>query len=225
MRSLPLLALAVLVSAAAADAPPTQTPAPYRMGVNYFATLPAQPSSAPPGQIEVMDFFWYGCPFCNHFEPYLEAWERSKPANVVLVRVPALLKPEWEPAARAYYTAEALGILAKSHAATFDEIHKNHDVMQTEQDFERFFVKQFGVDPKQFEAAWTSRAMEAKLAQARVLGERYNLALCGVPTLVVNGKWITGGDASLFNLQYPQIMPAVSYLVSLELAAMPASAK
>jgi thiol:disulfide interchange protein DsbA len=217
MRSIPFLTSLLLLAVsgtAAADAT-------YKLGVNYQTVLPAQPVSTGPGQIEVVDFFWYGCPHCNALEPYLEAWERSKPANVVLKRVPAVLQPEWEPAARAYYTAEALGILAKSHKAIFDEIHQNHDVMQTEADFERFYVKQFGVDPKKFEGIWSSPAVDAKIAQSNVLADRYGLMLFGVPTLVVNGKWITGGD---FGVPYSQIMLVVNYLVVQEQAAMPATA-
>ena len=94
--------------------------------------------------------------------------------------------------------------------------------MQTEADFERFYVKQFGVDPKRFEATWGSPAMDAKIAQANVLAERYGLMLFGVPTLVVNGKWITGGD---FGVPYSQIMLVVNQLVIQEQAAMPAAAK
>ncbi len=212
-----LASLLLLASSATASAD-----AAYKLGVNYQAVLPTQPVSTNPGQVEVLDFFWYGCPHCNALEPYLEAWERSKPANVVLKRVPAILQPEWEPAARAYYTAEALGILEKSHKATFDEIHQNHDVMQSEADFERFYVKQFGVDPRKFESIWSSPTVDAKIAQANVLAERYGLMLFGVPTLVVNGKWITGGD---FGVPYSQIMLVVNQLVVQEQAAMPAAAK
>ncbi|HEX2668734.1 MAG TPA: thiol:disulfide interchange protein DsbA/DsbL [Gammaproteobacteria bacterium] len=216
MRSIAFLASVLLLAAGSAQADT------YKQGVNYQTVLPAQPTAVNPGQIEVVDFFWYGCPHCNALEPYLESWERSKPANVVLKRVPAILQPDWEPAARAYYTAEALGILAKSHKATFDEIHQAKDVMQTEADFERFFVKQFGVDPKKFEATWSSPALDAKIAQANVLADRYGLFQFGVPTLVVNGKWLTGGD---FGVPYSQIMLVVNQLVTQEQAAMPAAAK
>ncbi|MGE5624456.1 MAG: thiol:disulfide interchange protein DsbA/DsbL [Bacillota bacterium] len=225
MKSLPLLAL-LLLAASAQAAPPAaaaSAPAPaYKEGVNYNPVLPAQPVSVNPGQIEVLDFFWYGCPHCNAFEPYLESWERSKPANVVLVRVPALLQPEWEPAARAYYTAQILGILDKSHAATFKEIHGQADNLQSEADFERFYVKAFGVDPKKFESAWGSPAVDAKIAQARVLAERYNLPVYGVPAVAVNGRWITGGD---FNVPYAQIMLVVNQLLTQEEAALPSAAK
>ncbi len=225
MRLFSVLALTFLGFAAtgrAADAPAAAAGQPYKLGVHYQSVVPAQPTSAAPGQIEVLDFFWYGCPHCNAFEPYLEAWERSKPANVVLKRVPAILQPDWEPAARAYYTAEALGLLAKSHKATFDEIHQNHDVMQTEADFERFFVKQFGVDPKKFESTWSSPETDAKISQAEVLAARYGLMVFGVPTLVVNGKWLTGGE---FALPYPQMLQVVNFLVAQEQAAMPAAAQ
>src|SRR5579871_1914718 len=228
MKSLPLLALTFLSLAGlahAADAPTpvtSGTAAPYKQGVQYQVVLPAQPVSTKPGQVEVIDFFWYGCPHCNAFEPYLESWERSKPANVVLVRVPGVLQPEWEAGARAYYVAEVLGILAKSHKATFDEIHQNHDLLQTEQDFERFYVKAFGVDAKKFESLWNSPEIDAKIQQSNVLAERYGLAIFGVPTIVVNGKWETGGE--LVN-NASQIMNVVNYLIAQEQAALPAAAK
>src|SRR5579859_5347866 len=123
---LPMLLFAA-VSAQAAPATPTPgaakpaaTPA-WKEGINYVPVVPAQPVAPGPGKVEVIDFFWYGCPHCFALEPYLQGWDRSKPANVVLVRVPAIVRPEWEPAARAYYTAQALGILDKAHEAIFNE--------------------------------------------------------------------------------------------------------
>lgn len=220
-----LLAMLLLLPASVVQA--TTTPAPtaapqYKQGTHYQVVLPAQPVSTKPGQVEVVDFFWYGCPHCNALEPLLESWERSKPANVVLVRIPAILQPEWEPAARAYYVAEALGILDKSHKATFDEVHQNKDNLQTEQDFERFYVRAFGVDAKKFESLWSSPETDAKIAQANVMADRYGLILFGVPTLVVNGKWLTGGE---FGIPYPQMMSVVNYLVSQEQAALPSAAR
>jgi protein dithiol oxidoreductase (disulfide-forming) len=215
------LLLSALTLPASADAPPASGST-YKLGQQYQVVLPAQPTSTKPGQIEVLDFFWYGCPHCDALEPYLETWERSKPANVVLVRVPAILQADWEPAARAFYTADALGILAKSHKATFDEIHQNKDNLQTEADFERFYVKAFGVDPKKFESIWSSPDTDAKIAQANVLADRYGLAVFGVPNIVINGKWITGG---YFGMPYAQIMPVVSYLIGQEQAALPAATR
>lgn len=224
MRALLSLLLLLSSSAALADAAPSvaATGTQYKQGQHYQVVLPAQPVSTKPGQIEVLDFFWYGCDHCNSLEPYLESWERSKPANVVLVRMPAILNPDWEAGARAFFVAQALGILDKSHKATFDEIHQNHHNLQTEQDFEAFYVKAFGVEPKQFENLWSSPDTDAKIAQANVMADRYGLVLFGTPTLVVNGKWITGGQ---FGIPYPQMMSVVNYLVAQEQAALPAAAR
>ena len=225
MRSIPILAFTLLFTAAlqAAPAAPETKPAAtaFKEGVSYVPVLPAQPTATTPGQIEVLDFFWYGCPHCNTFEPYLEAWERSKPANVIVKRVPAILEPDWEPAARAYYTADALGLLPKSHMATFNEIHQNTHPLLNEADFQAFFTRAFNTDGKQFAATWSSPAVDAKIAQAKVLADRYGLIQFGVPTLVVNGRWITGGGYAA----YPQIMQVVNQLVQQEQAAMPPSVK
>lgn len=225
MKSLSLMAFIVLFTTSVqAAAPALVKPVilAYKEGVNYQPVLPAQPTSTDPGQIEVLDFFWYGCPHCNALEPYLETWERSKPANVVLRRVPAILEPNWEPAARAYYTADALGLLPRSHMATFNEIHQNNHPLLNEADFQAFFVRAFGVDAKKFADTWSSPAVDAEIAQAKVMAERYDLVDYGVPTLVVNGRWITGGG---FNVPYSQIMLVVGQLVEQEQAALPPSVK
>ena len=228
MKLLPVLASTLLfatsVQAAAPAAPAPAAPAPdFRVGVNYQPVFPAQPTSVAPGQIEVVDFFWYGCPHCNALEPYLEAWMRSKPANVVVKRVP-LMDPQKEPAARAYYVSVALGLSDKSHPAIFKAIHQSQTLpqMAVESDFQRFFSQEFGVDPKRFHALWTSPQVDAQVAQGQVLQERYDIPRYGVPMLIVNGRWITGAGMVA---TYPRIMDVVDYLVKQEQAALPASVK
>lgn len=226
MRVLSSLLLGTLLSAGAIAAPATGPipPAPYKEGVNYQPVVPAQPLSVNPGQIEVVDFFWYGCPHCNALEPYLEAWERSKAANVVLVRVPAVLEPDWEPAAHAYYVAKELGIVDQAQPAIFDGMHKSKVLPQNavESDFENFFAQQWSVDRKKFESTWNSPVVAADLAHANELVQRYGILSQGVPTLIVDGKWMTGGG---FGVTYSQIMQVVDFLVQKEQAALPAAAK
>jgi thiol:disulfide interchange protein DsbA len=215
MRLPAFLAFAALLAAASASAAPAVSTATapakaplWKEGVNYQPVLPAQPTDVKPGQIEVLEFFWYACPSCFQLEPYLEIWDRSKPTNVILKRVPGIVRPEAEAGARAYYVAESLGLLDKAHEALFNAIHIKHAMAGTaEADYEQFFIANLGVTAKQFENAWDSPAVSAK---------------GGVPTLVVNGKWLTGGG---YNLAYSQIMQVVNYLIQTEEAAQPASAK
>ncbi len=77
------------------------------------------------------------------------------------------------------------------------------------------------MDAKKFADTWSSPAVDAKIAQAKVLADRYGLIQFGVPTLVVNSRWITGGGYAA----YPQIMQVVNQLVQQEQAAMPPSVK
>ncbi|MGH8371223.1 MAG: thiol:disulfide interchange protein DsbA/DsbL, partial [Gammaproteobacteria bacterium] len=193
----------------------TAPAAPFKAGVNYIPVVPAQPTSVQPGQIEVIEFFWYGCPHCYALEDYVDTWLRSKPDNVVFRRIPAALNPAWDIDARAYFAAEELGLADKAHPAIFHAIHVDHLQLDSEDAFRKFFVQQFGITAKQFNDAWNSLNVDTKLVQAKVLAQRYGIL--DVPTLVVNGKWLTGPG---YHLATPQVMPAVSWLVQQEQAAL-----
>ena len=102
-RGLALLALAVAGFAGPAPAQEIRA----RQNIDYRLI---QPQPVETGErIEVIDFFWYGCPHCNELQPALEGWVKRKPADVVLRRVPAILRDSWAPHARIYYTLEQLG--------------------------------------------------------------------------------------------------------------------
>ncbi|MGH8280958.1 MAG: thiol:disulfide interchange protein DsbA/DsbL [Gammaproteobacteria bacterium] len=192
-------------------------PATYKEGVNYIPVMPAQPVNVNPGQIEVLEFFWYGNPQCFALEPYLESWDKSKGAGVVLTRVPAALNPQWDIAARAYYTAVQLGISDKADAVIYTVVHIRHANLSTTADYKNVFTGQLGVSTKQFETVWNSLAVDTQIAQAKVLAQRYSVT--SVPVLTVNGKWLTGAG---YKLPTADIMNAVNWLVQREQAALPA---
>src|SRR5690606_38241297 len=102
-----LTAVATLAFAAAASA---QAP---------FATLsPPQPTEGG-GKIEVIEFFWYGCPHCYTLEPSVEGWLRNVPKDVAFKRVPAVPSEGWGEMARVFYTLETMGVLDQYHAKVF----------------------------------------------------------------------------------------------------------
>jgi thiol:disulfide interchange protein DsbA len=188
----------------------------FKEGVNYVPVSPAQPTSVQPGQIEVIEFFWYGCPHCFALEPYLEAWLKHKPANVVFKRIPgALPGSEWMTAAQAFYTAQALGIEPKITTPLFNAIHlkQQYKLAQSEDALESFFAN-YGIGKQQFESTWNSFSVQLKLNQAAEIEQRYGLE--GVPTLIVNGKWKTGAG---YQMAPPDIMKCVEFLVQKEEAA------
>ena len=89
-------------------------------------------------KIEVVELFWYGCPHCFHFEPEITAWLKKKPADVNFRRVPAVFDPRWVPHARAYFAAEALGVLDKFHGPLFKAIHEEEQKIFDEQSLLKF---------------------------------------------------------------------------------------
>ena len=97
----------------------------FQLGTHYQRLSPTQPTSSSPDQIEVAEIFWYGCPHCYTFDPYLESWKSDLSANVNFIRVPAVWNPLVELHARAYYTAQALGKGEEMHTPIFREIHVN----------------------------------------------------------------------------------------------------
>jgi len=181
----------------------------YKEKIHYEKVVPPQPTTTG-DKIEVVEMFWYGCPHCNNLEPYVNRWLKKKPANVELVRIPAVFRPSWELHARAFYTAEILGVLDKTHDAMFDAIHNKRQRMDSEKAIMDFFA-QHGVKNDDFKRVFRSFAVEAKVRRAKDMSQRYGIN--GVPTLIVNGKYrvnaeLAGGAANIFKV--------VDYLVEQE---------
>jgi thiol:disulfide interchange protein DsbA len=108
----------------------------------------------------------------------------------------------WETHARAFYTAEILGVLEETHAAMFSAIHNQRRKLATEQELMEFFAEH-GVSNEDFKRVFRSFAVEAKVRRAKDLSHRYGIS--GVPALIVNGKYRTsaqmaGGNANIFKV-------------------------
>lgn len=160
--------------------------------IGYEVMTPAQPV-ANPEKIEVIEFFWYGCPHCYHFEPEVTAWLKNKPANVEFIRQPAVFNEIWGKHAKAFFTAEALDVLDKVHADFFDAIQNKKLKLVTEEELAKFFAEH-GVKDEDFRNAYNSFGVDAKMRKAEGMGANYGVT--GVPTLIVNGKYrVTGKSA------------------------------
>lgn len=159
----------------------------------YETLTPAQPT-ANPAKIEVIEFFWYGCPHCYSFEPSLSSWLKTKPANVEFIRIPAVFNDEWGNHAKAYFTAEALGVVDKVHSELFDQVQQakqnNKHALETEEELAKFFAAH-GVKETDFQEAYKSFMVDSKMRQAPAIAAKYGIT--GVPAIIVNGKYRTNG--------------------------------
>ena len=183
-----------------ARADTTDTPAQnwkFREGQHYIRMVPSQPTMGGADKIEVAEFFWYGCPHCYSFEPTINAWAEDMPAGARFVRIPVVWNTVHELHARVFYTMEVLarnGALADGeafHETVFQEIQTRGNRLTSEDSVRRLFER-FGVDAETFDNTWKSFEVDQKLRVAKDLGRRYNIQ--GVPAVVVNGKYRTGGQ-------------------------------
>ncbi|MCG3203121.1 MAG: hypothetical protein NFCOHLIN_03040 [Gammaproteobacteria bacterium] len=168
------------------------TPAPNTVivleeGKNFRTVSPPQPTQSG-DQIEVMEIFWYGCPHCHDFEPYLLKWLENKPADVAFRRMPGIFRQSWIPAARAFYTAETLGVLDRMHPALFKAIHEEQRGPSTNEEWSKFFGE-LGVSETEFAQAWDSVEVAKKVREAMAQVQNYGIE--GVPAMVVAGKYQT----------------------------------
>jgi len=191
-----LAAVTATVTAANAAVPPSG-PNPWAEGVNYSRLVPAQPTDVPAGQVEVLEFFWYGCPHCNALEPTIEAWAKTKPSYVTFTRVPVLWNAGDRALGRLYYTVQSLGKIDELQAAIFKEIHVNGDPLigadpENAAEAERMqavFVRKYGISEQDFRAKYEhDMGVETALQHADELAERYRVT--SVPDFVVNGKFV-----------------------------------
>lgn len=155
----------------------------------YEAVSPPQPT-ANSAKIEVIEFFWYGCPHCYSFEPTLTTWLKAKPENVEFIRIPAIFNEQWGKHAKAYFTAEALGVIDKIHTDFFDAIQEKKQELETEDQLAKFFAAH-GVKEADFRETYNSFMIDAKMRQAPALAAKYGIT--GVPAIIVNGKYKTNG--------------------------------
>ena len=178
-----VLALGLAPFGALAQARPTA-------GLDYTELKPAQPVEVQ-GKIEVLEFFWYGCPHCYTLEPLLEKWIPTLPADAHFRRLPAVLSPGWANEAAVFYAFEALGVLGRLHRPFFDAIHRDRLKTRDPVSFNDWLQKN-GVNVKKFDEAMKSFGVQSKLRRATQVSAAYRID--GTPALAVNGRYAVSAE-------------------------------
>jgi len=155
-----------------------------------FRAIDPQPVGVTEG-IEVIDFFWYGCPHCNNLQPYLEPWISSQPSDVTVRRIPAVLRESWAPHARIYYTLEALGEVGRLHQQVYHGYHVEKLSMSKPEVMTAWAVRH-GISRERWDETYRSAEVQLKVEQAAKLTRMYKIS--GTPSLVVQGRYVTSGS-------------------------------
>ena len=180
-------------------------------GEHYEVISPAV-RTANPNEIEVAEFFWYGCGHCYTFEPILEQWKKGLAADVDFHGSPAIWNPLMEMHARAFYAAQTLGVLDTMHMVLFQAMNVDGKRLQSEEELAELFAAN-GVAAQDFSKAFNSFGVDSQVRQANSRARAAKIT--GTPALMVNGKYHVsarkaGGQA--------QMLQVVDYLVEKERA-------
>ncbi len=189
---------------AAALTLPMSASSPLMAQAGQYNEINPPQSTANPDKIEVLEYFWFGCPHCFAFEPAINEWAASKPDDVDFVRHAPPLNRGWTAHSEAFYSAEALGITDKMFDELFNAIHRERKQLRDRKSISKW-VAGLGIDvdeDKMFETM-KSFAVNAKIRQAMQVASASRVN--AVPTVVVNGKYLStvsmaGGHEQLISL-------------------------
>jgi len=156
-------------------------------GFDYRILPIAQPLEIK-GKVEVIEFFWYGCPHCYDFEPELSSWVKRQPKDVVFRRVPVAFRDDFMPHSQLFYALEAMGKGDALNEKVMYAMHKENKRLLTENEIADWVASQ-GIDRNTFLATYRSFAVVSKARAAKQLTESYRID--GVPTIVMQGKYVT----------------------------------
>ena len=184
---LPQLAAAFLVALSLGAMAQTAGPQEGREYTRLKNPMPVETGK----NIEVIEFFSYGCPHCGEFEPVLQNWRKTLPADVAFRRVPVVFQDRWVPLAKEYYTLEALGEDARLSPEMFAAIHTKGANLSNEKTFFDWAASH-GLDRKKVEDMYNSFALAGKVNRARQQAQAYSVQ--SVPLIVIDGKFVVSTD-------------------------------
>lgn len=172
----------------AASAVNTVTTAP-KAGVDYQVMKGRQPDARSSAEkIEVLEFFWYGCPHCKDFDPILQAWIQKQKSGLIFKRVPVAFQAALAPHQRLYHALDALGIAEQMTPKIFKAVLVDGNALLT-LEAQADFVAKNGIDKDKYISAYHSfSAVNAVQRDNKLLTD---YAIDGVPAIVVQGKYKT----------------------------------
>ena len=199
LAAIALTGLALVATSAFAQAQPVS-------GRDYQELSPVRPVASGE-RIEVIEFFYYGCPVCYEAQPHIAKWLARTGPGISMVRVPAVFTESSESFARTFFTLGAMNQIARLHWPLYDNHHFDGKQLNEEKNVVDW-VSGNGVDPKRFSELWHSAEIAAQVDSAKKALATYDIK--GVPTFVIDGKYLTsarlaGGTS--------EMMRVVAYLV------------
>ena len=209
LKHLSIAMAGLLTAASALAAGPVVAPVSpmkWQENKNYFLVEPPQPTASG-GKVEVLEVFSYACVHCAHFQPVADKIKKSLPSYAEYSYMPAIFNAQWQPFARAFYTAQSMGVLDKTHTALFEAIHAEKKPVNDMNSLAAWYGEH-GVDQAKFLSTSTSFEVESKMARSLAMVPKYGID--GTPSIIVDGKFRLSRNSAGTD---EDMMELVAYLV------------
>ena len=191
------------------NAPKTEDEEKYRAGVHY-EIIDDPTTVLDPTKIEVTEVFWFGCNHCYALEPYISRWKRDMPSDVTFIKSPATWNEMLKTHAMIYYTAKALGIEQQFVPAAFNTIQNERKSLTGNTELEYYF-RGFDITRDKYKSVSRSFGVKNAVNQADMRMKQWKVT--GVPSLVVNGKYMVTASRSV---RTDQLFDVVDFLIKKE---------
>lgn len=191
----------------------------FAPGTHYVELAQALPTRSG-DKIEVVEFFAYSCGHCYNFEPSVEQWKKNRPDDVTFRASPVVWRDVMEPHARAFYVAQALGVLDKMHGVIFAAVHVDRKPLMDPASLRKLFVAN-GVSAEDFDKAWRSFGVGAQVRQA--VSTAVSAGIQGTPEMLVAGKYRVSSNFEGVRTQ-SDMLKVVDFLIEKERSAAGATA-
>jgi len=211
-----LLSICLILVACSHSSSSTTAPSntgPITVNKDYLILpTPLGTTHIPGSSIKVYEFFSYGCPWCFKFEPFVEKWQATLPADVSFERVPVAFEQGWDVYAKAYYTARDLGVEGKLTPLIFAAIQQQNIDLTDPAKLEQFFV-QNGVSQSDFDSTFNfTPGIAAQMMHGDELIKEFGIY--EIPTFVIDGKYIT--SVRMTNGDNARFIQVINYLIDLD---------
>lgn len=162
-------------------------------GVHYQSIKsPLAPSATdtPAGKVSVVEFFWYGCPHCQSFEPAVRQWLETAPEDIAFRQFPVVWNEATALHAALFYVAEDAGNAEQLHDNLFEKIIALRPERNLSSQLDQLAVlySDYGIDAEAVKDQVESAELLARVAESEKLMRQAEVS--STPTLLVDGKWV-----------------------------------
>ena len=184
----------------------------FTEGVHYLTIDPAvdpelisSDAAADSGKIMVSEFFWYGCPHCQYFEPLVEEWQSTFPDDLLFEQVPVVWNDLTQFHAAIYYLGLGANDPVALHHKLFEEVIGLRSERNPSAQLQRLteVLGDYGIDADKIKSELNSQQIREQVGRANQLMRGAQVS--STPTLMVDYRWVilndaATGEAGIFNV-------------------------